>query len=58
MTFEITNNMWLFTRHFRTTSPSKQLDYQCTGPYTVSKIIKKNSYNLDLAKTMPNQNVV
>jgi hypothetical protein len=33
------------------------LDYKRTGPYTVSKIINKNAYTLDLPKTMRNHNV-
>jgi len=57
MTFEVGNEVWLSTRHFRTTRPSKKLDYKCTGPYTVSKIINKNAYKLDLPKTMRNHNV-
>jgi len=57
VTFEVENKVWLSTRHFRTTRPSKKLDYKCTGPYTVSKIINKNAYKLDLPKAMQNQNV-
>jgi hypothetical protein len=37
--FEVGNKVWLSTRHFRTTSLSKKLDYKRTGPYTVSKIV-------------------
>jgi len=33
------------------------LDYKRTGPYTVSKMINKNAYKLDLPNTMQNQNV-
>ena len=57
VTFEVGNKVWLSTRHFRTTRPSKKLDYKRTGPYTVSKIINKNAYKLDLPKTMRNHNV-
>jgi len=55
--FEVENKVWPLTRHFRTTRPSKKLDYERTGPYTVSKIINKNAYKLDLPKTMRNHNV-
>jgi len=54
---KVGNKLWLSTRHFRTTRPSKKLDYMRTGPYTVSKIINKNTYKLDLPKTMRNHNV-
>jgi len=57
VTFEVGNKVWLSTRHFRTTRPSKKLDYKRTGPYTISKIIIKNAYKLDLPKTMRNHNV-
>jgi hypothetical protein len=43
--FEVGDKVWLSTRHFRMTRPSKKLDYPRTGPYTVSKVINKNAYN-------------
>jgi len=52
MTFAVGDTVWLSTRNFRTTRPSKKLDYKRTGPYTVSKIINKNAYKLGLPKTM------
>jgi len=57
MTFGVGDKVWLLTRNFRTTRPSKKLDYKRTGPYTVSKIINENAYRLDLPKTMRNHNV-
>jgi len=57
VSFEVRNKVWLSTRHFRTTRPSKKLDDKRTGPYTVSKIINKNTYKLDPPKTMRNHNV-
>ena len=57
ITFEVGHQVWLSTKHFRTTRPWKKLDYKHTGPYTVSKIINKNAYKLDLPNTMQNQNV-
>jgi hypothetical protein len=49
--------VWLSTKHFRTTRPTKKLDYKRAGPYTVSQIINQNAYKLDLTKTMWNHNV-
>jgi hypothetical protein len=57
ITFEVGDRVWLSTKHFRTTRPSKKLDYKRAGPYTVSKIINQNAYKLDLPKTMRNHNV-
>jgi len=51
------DQVWLSTKHFRTARPLKKLDYQCTGPYTVSNVINKNSYKVDLSNTMRNHNV-
>jgi hypothetical protein len=57
MTFKVGENVWLSTRHFRTTRPSKKLDYKRTGPSAVSKVISKNACKLDLPNTMRNHNV-
>jgi hypothetical protein len=57
MTFRVGDKGWLSTRNFTTTRPSKKLDYKCTGPYTVSKIVNKYAYKLNLPKTMRNYNV-
>jgi hypothetical protein len=46
--FEVGDMVWLSSRHFRTTRQSKKLDYKRAGPYTVSKVINKNAYKLDL----------
>jgi len=58
MTFLGGNQVWLSTRLFQTTRPSKKLDYKCTGLYTMSKIINKNAYKPDLPKPMRNHNVI
>jgi hypothetical protein len=55
--FEVGDKVWLSTQHFRTTRPSKKLDYKRTGPYTVSKVINKNSYKLDLPYTIQKHNI-
>jgi hypothetical protein len=55
--FEVRDMVWLSTRHFRTTRPSKKLDYKRTGSYTVSKVITKNAYKLDLPYTIRKHNV-
>jgi hypothetical protein len=57
MTFAVGNTVWLSTRNLNRSRPSKKLDYKCTGPYTVSKIINTNAYQLDLPSTMRNHNV-
>jgi hypothetical protein len=57
MTFAVGDKVWLSTRNLKTSRPSKKLDYKRTGPYTVSKIINKNSYKLDLPSTRRNHNV-
>ena len=57
ITFDIGDKVWLSTKHFHTTRPSKKLDYKRAGPYTVSKVISRNAYKLDLPKTMRNHNV-
>jgi hypothetical protein len=55
--FEDGDKVWLSTRHFRTTRLSKKLEYKCTGPYMVSKVINKNAYKLDLPYTIWKHNV-
>jgi len=57
ITFEVGDIVWLSTKHFRSTRPSKKLDYTHAGPYTVSEIINQNAYKLDLPKMMWNHNV-
>jgi hypothetical protein len=54
ITFAVADKVWLSTRNMKTSRPSKKLDYKRTGPYTVSKIINKNAYKLDLPSTMRN----
>ena len=58
MNFGVGDNVWLSTRNFRTTRPSKKLDYKRTGLYTVSKMINKHAYKLDLPKTIRKHNVL
>jgi hypothetical protein len=55
--FEIGHMVWLSTRHFRTTTPSKKFEYKQTGPYTVSKGINMNAYKVDLLYTIRKHNV-
>jgi len=55
--FKVGDKVWLSTKHLRTTRQSKKLDHKRAGPYTVSKIINKNPYKLDLPNTMRNHNV-
>jgi len=57
MTFGIGDKVWLPTRNFRTTRPSKKLDYNRTGLYTVSMIINQIASKLDWPKTMRNHNI-
>jgi hypothetical protein len=57
MTFAVGGKVWLSTRNLKTSRPSKKLNYKRTGPFTVSKIINKNAYELDLLSTMRNHNI-
>jgi hypothetical protein len=57
MTFEVDDRVWLLTRHFRTTRPSKKPNYKLTGSYTLSMAINRNVYKLDLPKTIRNHNM-
>jgi hypothetical protein len=57
ITFDIGDQVRLSTKHFRTTRPSKKLDYKRAEPYTVTKVFYRNAYKLDLPKTMRNHNV-
>jgi len=55
--FEVGDKVWRSTWHFRTTRPSKKLDYKQTGPYTVSQVINKKAYKLHLPYTIRKHNV-
>jgi hypothetical protein len=55
--FEIGDKVWLSTRHFQMTRPSKKIDYKRTGPYTVRKVINNNAYQLDVLYTIQKHNV-
>ena len=55
--FSVGDKVWLSTWHFRTTRPSKKLDYIWTGPYTVGTVINKKAYKLDLPYTIWKHNV-
>jgi len=55
--FKVGDMVWLSTQHFRTTRPSKKLDHERTGPYTVSMVINKNAYQLDHSYTIRKDNV-
>jgi hypothetical protein len=57
MLFNVGDKVWLSTRHIKTARLSKKLDYKRIGPYTVSKIINKNAYKLDLPSTLCIHNV-
>jgi hypothetical protein len=48
VTFEIWDRVWLSIRNICTTRPSKNLNYKRAGQYTVSKVINKNAYKLDI----------
>jgi hypothetical protein len=50
--FGVEDKVCLSTWHFQTTRPSNKLDYKRTGLYTVSKVINKNAYKLDLPYTI------
>jgi len=55
--FEVGDEVWLATWRVRTTRSSKELDPKRTGPYTVSQVINKNAFKLDLPYTIRTHNV-
>jgi hypothetical protein len=57
MTCVVGDKVWLSTRNLKTSRLSENLDYKCTGPYTLSKMINKNPYELDLPSTIRNNNI-
>jgi len=57
MSFVVGGKVWLPTRNLKTSRPSKKLNYNRTGPYTVSMIINKDDYKQDLPSTMRNHNI-
>jgi hypothetical protein len=57
MTFNIGDKVWLSTKHIKTARLSKKLDYKRIGPYTVSKVVNKNAYKLELPHTLRIHNV-
>jgi hypothetical protein len=57
MIFAVGDKVWLSTRNLKISRPSKKLDYKRTGQYTVTKIINRNAYKLDLPCTMRNHKV-
>ena len=58
MTLAVGDKVWPSTRNLKTSRHSKKLDYNCTGPYKVSRIPNRNSYKLDLPSTMWGHNVL
>jgi hypothetical protein len=57
MEFKVGDKVWLSTKHIKTTRISKKLDYKRIGPYTVSKVVNRNAYRLDLPSTLRIHNV-
>src|SRR5439155_968659 len=57
MTFNVGDKVWLSTRNIKTSRASKKLDYKRIGPYTVTKVINKNAYKLNLPPTLRIHNV-
>jgi len=55
--FKVGEQVWFSTQHFRTTRPSKMLNYKQTVPYTASEVINENGYKLDLPYTIRKHNV-
>jgi hypothetical protein len=57
ISFEVGDQVWLSTKNIKTARISKKLDYKRIGPYTVSKVINRNAYKLDLPSTLRIHNV-
>lgn len=51
-TFERGDMVYLLTKNFDTTRPSKKLDYKKVGPFEVEERISTNNYRLRLPKEM------
>jgi len=58
VTIEFGNNVWLSTWHFCMTRPLKKPNYKHTGLYIVNEISVKNAENLQLPKTMCNEQIL
>ena len=44
--------MWFLPHNFKTTRPSKKLDYKKMGPFKIIKKVGTSSYKLDLPASM------
>jgi hypothetical protein len=58
VTIEFGNNVWLSTGHFYRTRPLRKLNYKHTGLDIVNDISVKNAENLQLPKTMCNEQIL
>jgi hypothetical protein len=48
--FEVGDQVWVSTKNWKTQRPSRKLDHQMDGPYTILRQVG-NSYELDLPKS-------
>jgi hypothetical protein len=58
ITLAVGDIIWLLTRNVKTSRTAKKFDSMHTGPYSVSKIIYKNPYKLDLPSIIRNRNIL
>ena len=50
--FKPGDQVWLFTRHIRTTRPSRKIDWQKLGRFTIRRRVGTHAYELVLPDTM------
>ena len=50
--FKAGDKVWLVSRNFKTTRPSKKLDYKKVGPLTILRKISSHAYELQLPSSM------
>jgi len=55
--FNVGHKVRLLRRHFRMTRPSRKIDFNHVGLYTVSNVMNSNPYKLDLPKMMRHHKV-
>lgn len=56
--FKVGDHLWLSIKFMNSARLSKTLDYKCTGPYMIGKVINQNANKLDLLPTKRVYNII